>query len=52
MAIIDLSTSHSILNTFVSELRNVDVQKDPMRFRKNLVRIGEIMAYEISSLRK
>ena len=48
MAIIDLSTSHSVLNTFVSELRNVDVQKDPMRFRKNLVRIGEIMAYEIS----
>ena len=48
MNIIDLSTSNSVLNTFVSELRNVEIQNDPLRFRRNLERIGEIMAYEIS----
>lgn len=48
MPTIDLSTTNSALNTFVSELRNVEIQNDPMRFRANLVRIGEIMAYEIS----
>ena len=39
---------NSVFNVFVSELRNVDIQNDSMRFRKNLERIGEIMAYEIS----
>ncbi len=48
MPIYDLSSSNSVLNTFVAELRNVKIQKDPLRFRKNLVRIGEVMAYEIS----
>jgi len=38
----------SILSTFVAELRNVKIQHDPLRFRKNLERIGEIFAYEIS----
>lgn len=38
----------SILNTFVAELRDVNIQKDPLRFRRNLERIGEIFAYEIS----
>lgn len=38
----------SILNTFVAELRDVDIQNDPLRFRRNLERIGEIFAYEIS----
>jgi len=39
---------HSIVNQFISELRDVDIQKDRMRFRRNMERIGEIMAYEIS----
>ncbi len=48
MPVIDLSKTDSVLNTFVAELRNVEIQQDPLRFRNNLVRIGEIMAYEIS----
>jgi uracil phosphoribosyltransferase len=39
---------NSILNQFLSELRNLEVQNDSMRFRRNLERIGEIIAYEIS----
>lgn len=42
--------TNSILNTFISELRNIDIQKDRMRFRRNLERAGEIMAYEISKV--
>ena len=45
-----LSTSNSVLNSFVSELRDVEIQNDPIRFRKNLIRIGEVMAYEISKM--
>lgn len=48
MRIINLGDSNSILNKFVSELRDVEVQKDSLRFRRNVERIGEIMAYEIS----
>lgn len=48
MKIINLSDTHSILNRFVSELRDVTIQRDSMRFRRNVERIGEIMAYEIS----
>ena len=44
----NLSQSHSLLSNWVSELRDVDVQNDRMRFRRNLERIGEILAYEIS----
>ncbi|MBD3581602.1 uracil phosphoribosyltransferase [Flavobacterium selenitireducens] len=43
-----LSENHSILSHFLAQIRNVDVQKDSMRFRRNIERIGEIMAYEIS----
>lgn len=43
-----LSDANSILNHFLAQLRNVDVQRDSMRFRRNVERIGEIMAYEIS----
>ncbi|MBK9638138.1 MAG: uracil phosphoribosyltransferase [Bacteroidetes bacterium] len=43
-----LSEGNSIINQFIAELRNVDVQKDRMRFRRNLERIGEIAALEIS----
>ena len=48
MKIVDLSKNNTILNKFVSELRDVNVQGDSMRFRRNVERIGEIMAYEIS----
>lgn len=43
-----LSEVDSICNQFIAELREVTIQGDRMRFRKNLERIGEIMAYEIS----
>lgn len=43
-----LNQSSSIANHFLAELRDVQVQKDSMRFRKNLERLGEIFAYEIS----
>lgn len=43
-----LTERPSVANHFLSELRNASVQKDRMRFRKNLERLGEIMAYEIS----
>ncbi|MDR1809567.1 MAG: uracil phosphoribosyltransferase [Prevotella sp.] len=48
MEIINLSEQNSILNKFVGELRNVNIQNDRMRFRRNMERIGEVMAYEIS----
>jgi uracil phosphoribosyltransferase len=44
----DLSTKPSIANQFIAEIRDVKVQQDSMRFRRNLERIGEILAYEIS----
>ncbi|MFT3737310.1 MAG: uracil phosphoribosyltransferase [Breznakibacter sp.] len=43
-----LNQQSSILNHFITELRDKHVQTDPMRFRRNLERIGEIFAYEIS----
>lgn len=43
-----LGDSNSIFNQFISEIRCEVIQKDPMRFRKNLQRLGEIFAYEIS----
>ena len=48
MRIVNLGDNNSILNKFVAELRDVDIQKDSLRFRRNVERIGEIMAYEIS----
>lgn len=48
MKVINLSASDSILNSFLAELRDVNVQNDRMRFRQNVVRIGHIEAYEIS----
>ncbi|GAB3413479.1 uracil phosphoribosyltransferase [Niabella aquatica] len=44
----NLSKSHSLLSNWISELRDIDVQNDRMRFRRNLERIGEVLAYEIS----
>lgn len=43
-----LSEQNSIFNQYVAELRDVTIQKDSMRFRRNLERMGEIMSYEIS----
>jgi len=48
--VINLSDQHSLVSNWVSELRNVDIQGDRMRFRRNLERIGEIAAYEISKV--
>jgi len=44
----ELSKHHSIFNQFMREIRDEEIQKDKMRFRRNVERIGEIMAYEIS----
>ncbi len=46
--IFDLSKTNSIANTFIAEMRDENIQKDPMRFRKNLERLGAFFAYEIS----
>jgi uracil phosphoribosyltransferase len=43
-----LSENNSVLNHFLGQIRNVNVQNDSMRFRRNIERIGEIMAYEMS----
>lgn len=48
MHVHNLSENNSILNHFLTQLRDIEVQKDSMRFRKNIERIGEVMAYEIS----
>lgn len=48
MHIHNLSKENSILNTFISEIRDVNTQKDRMRFRRNIERIGEILGYEMS----
>jgi uracil phosphoribosyltransferase len=48
MELINLGDQNSIFNQFIAEIRDVNVQKDPLRFRKNIERIGEIFAYEIS----
>ncbi len=48
MPVYNLSASFSILDIFLSEIRDVSIQKDRMRFRRNIERIGEVMAFEIS----
>jgi len=48
MEIINLGNGNTVLNRFIAEIRDRNIQKDPMRFRRNLERIGEICAYEIS----
>lgn len=48
MKLINLTEEDSLLSQYMSELRNIDVQGDRMRFRTNVKRIGGIMAYEIS----
>lgn len=46
--VINLSDEHSLVSNWLSELRDVDVQQDRLRFRRNLEKIGEVSAYEIS----
>ena len=48
MKTINLGKKNTIFNHFISEIRNVKIQTDRMRFRRNIERIGEIFAYEIS----
>ena len=48
MQVIDFSESNSLLNSFVREIRDVTIQNDRLRFRRNIERVGELMAYEIS----
>ncbi len=44
----DFSQNNSILNQYIAEIRDIHIQNDSLRFRRNIERIGEIMAYEIS----
>lgn len=46
--VINLSKEHSLITNWLSEIRDTTVQKDRMRFRRNLERIGEVAAYHIS----
>ncbi len=48
MNLINLGEQNSIANQFLAEVRDASIQTDRLRFRKNLERLGEIMAYEIS----
>ena len=50
MPVIDLSQSTSLVNQFLSEIRDARIQTDRHRFRKNIERCGEILAYEISKI--
>lgn len=46
--VINLGENSSLFNQFIAEIRDINIQKDSLRFRHNLKRIGEIAAYEIS----
>jgi len=46
--VINLGEQNSIFNQFVMEIRNVEIQNDSMRFRRNIERMGEVFAYEVS----
>ena len=48
MHIHNLSLKNSVLNTFISEIRDKNIQKDAMRFRRNIERVGEVLGYEMS----
>ncbi|MCQ2201162.1 MAG: uracil phosphoribosyltransferase [Bacteroidales bacterium] len=43
-----INRQDSVINNYLSEIRDVDVQTDPLRFRRNIERIGSLMAYEVS----
>ena len=46
--VIHLSREHALVGTWIAEIRDIEIQKDRMRFRRNLERLGEVAAYEIS----
>ena len=48
MKVINLGENNTVLSSFIAEMRDRTVQKDSLRFRTNLERVGEIFAYEIS----
>ena len=48
MKIVNLGQKNSVLNKFIAQMRDKDLHKDSLRFRRNLERVGEIFAYEIS----
>lgn len=48
MKVINLSEHNSVLNQYLREIRDVEIQKDPLRFRRNIERIGSVMAVEVS----
>ncbi len=48
MKIVNFAETNSVLNQYMAEIRDVNVQGDRMRFRRNIERIGELMAYEMS----
>src|SRR5690554_802392 len=48
MIVHDFSKNNSLINQFISEIRDVSIQSDRLRFRKNMERIGEILTYEMS----
>ncbi len=50
MKIHHFGEGNSLLNQFIAEIRDVEIQKDPMRFRRNIERIGEILSYELSKV--
>lgn len=50
MKVINLSEHNSVLNHYLREIRDVNIQKDPLRFRRNIERIGEYMAIEVSKM--
>jgi uracil phosphoribosyltransferase len=50
MKVINLTEHHSVLQNFLREIRDVDIQQDRLRFRRNIERIGEVMAIELSKV--
>lgn len=48
MKVVNLSERNSLLNQYLKEIRSIDIQKDSLRFRRNIERIGEVMAMEVS----
>ncbi len=48
MEVFRFDLKNSVLNNFIAEIRDVNIQKDSMRFRRNIERIGEILSYELS----
>lgn len=52
MKVVNFDETPSLMSRYLLEMRSVDMQRDPLRFRRNLERAGEIMAYEISKTMK